>query len=281
MPSLAASIFITEMKGVPFIHGLPTTDFHYALIWTGEYDRPREGFLSWSWTGWHSLQQYYLMYRLENGTCSLEEDGYGNLQTVGRVDRDIELQGTFITPTDMPRNTNKCSQRFANISFLSHKTNTLLTVTSEIAHFSLDILPVLLNKYKCFGHLVTSKCPIILTLATRTLSTDISWVLNSEYRTPFDRMRLRDDYNNAHTYHYPYWYKHWPPLTINLPRTLFGETLAWLLKEGIESIMILEVELLEGDSSLKPFHQVLCLGVDREGMLRRDVTSFADRLIEL
>jgi hypothetical protein len=29
--------------------------------------------------------------------------------------------------------------------------------------------------------------------------------------------------------------------------------------------MILEVELLDGDSSLKPFHQVLCLGVDRRG----------------
>jgi hypothetical protein len=256
--------FITEMKGVPFIHGLPTTDFHYALIWTGEYDRPREGFPSWSWTGWRSLQQYYLMYPLENGTCSLEEDGYGNLQTAGPVDRDIELQGVFITRAEMPHNTNKCSQRFANISFPSHKTNTLLSVTSEIAHFSLDILPYSTEQEEKFWTSPYLEVPHNFD-STSTLSTDISWVLNSEYRTPFDRMRLRDDYNNAHTYHYPCWYKHWPPFTINLPRTLRGQTLAWLLKEGIELIMILEVELLDGDSSLKPFHQVLCLGVDRRG----------------
>ena len=256
--------FITEMKGVHFIYGLPATDFHYALLWTAGYDRSREGFPSWSWAGWHCLQQHHLVYPLQNGTCSLEEDGHGNLQTVGPIDRDVEMHGLFIALTEAPHRTNKCSQRFANIYFPSYKTNTLLTITSEIAHFSLDILPSPSKPEDWYWKSRHLKVPYDFD-STSTPSDKISWDLNSEYRTPFERLRLRDDYNNAHTHHYPRWYDHWPPFTINLPQTLRGDTIAWLLKEGMELIMIVEIELLSGDESLKPFHLVLCLVLDRRG----------------
>lgn len=254
---------IGDSKGVPFLYGLPATDFHYALLWTREYDRPRPGFPSWSWAGWHSLQQSHQIYPLESGTCSLEEDKDGSLQTAGPVCRDIELQGLLITLTERPHRTNKCSQRFADITFPSHKTSTLITITSELAHFSLDILP----SSSPISRRQSQPSPYLEVPydfdSTVTPSTDDSWNFTSEYTTPFGRLRLRDDYGNIYKHHYPRWYDHWPPFKLNLPTTLRGGTLAWLLKGGIELVMVLELKLLEGDESLKPLHLVLCLGIDR------------------
>lgn len=66
---------LSEKKGVRFIHGLPTADFHYALLWIGECDQPRIGFPSWSWAGWHCIEQYHAIYPKESSTCSLSEPG--------------------------------------------------------------------------------------------------------------------------------------------------------------------------------------------------------------
>jgi hypothetical protein len=265
---------IADIKGVSFIYGLPTTDLHYALLWRGEYDRPRENFPSWSWAGWHCLQQRHSIYPRE-GACSLEEDGHGNLQTKEPVSRDTELEGLLIALTKAPHRTNKCSQRFADITFSSHKISTLLTITPEMALFCLGVLPQFPPEPK-----EDSRASRDLQVppgfdSTTTPSSNQSLGPTSEYRTPFARLRLRDDHSNTHIYHYPRWYDHWPPFMLNLPETLRGETLAWLLKEGIELVMILELELLEGDEALKPFHLVLCLGVEEEEISRRGVGCFA------
>jgi len=258
---------IGDKKRVSFIHGLPTVDFHYALLWTNEYDRPREGFPSWSWAGWHSLQNSHDIYPLGSGTCSLIDDGHSNFKTVGPVCRDVELQGLYIELTERPHRNNKCSQRFADIRFPSYETDTLLTISSELAHFNLEIFPcdpaprrVFQSPYLEVPHDFDSTIPS---------STNTSWEPSSEYLTPLYRLRIRDDHDNIHTPHYPRWYDNWPPFLLSLPRTLRGETLSWLLKDGIELVMILEVRLLEGEDTLEPFHLVLCLGLDRRGEVAR------------
>ena len=42
---------VAQKKGIHFISGLPSADFHYALLFHGEKDRSRAGFPSWSWAG--------------------------------------------------------------------------------------------------------------------------------------------------------------------------------------------------------------------------------------
>lgn len=265
--------FITERKGVPFIHGLPATDFHYALLWTGEYDRIREGFSSWSWAGWYCLQQMHIVYPLQSRTCLLEGDGNGNLQTIGPNQRDVEMEGLLISLAEWPHRTNKCSQRFANITSSAEKGHTTLTITSEIAHFSLDIFPDVSERVEGSRKPRWLKIPYDFD-STSPVTTDTPWDVDTEYRTPYNRFQLRDDYNNSHTHHYPRWYDHWPPFKLNLPKTLQGSTLSWLLKEGVELIMIVELELLEGEESLKPFHLVLCLGIDRRQDIARRFGMF-------
>ncbi|KAF4634644.1 hypothetical protein G7Y89_g3460 [Cudoniella acicularis] len=272
---------ITEKKGVPFIYGLPTAEFHYALLWTREYDRPREGFPSWSWAGWHSRQQIYNIYHVERGTCSLEDDGYGNLQTTGPVCRDFELQGILITLAGRTHHTNRCFQRFADIAFPSYKTNTLLIITSELAHFSLEILSCSLPDLLQLEHRAKIYQDGQLSVPHDFDSADFrntgihnDWNSTAEYKTPFRRLRLRDDYDNIHTPHYPRWIDHWPPFRLGLPDTLRGGTLAWLLKEGIELVMILELKMLKRDEIMKSFHIVFCLGVDRRGDIAKRCGMF-------
>jgi hypothetical protein len=53
---------LAQNMGLRFICGLPTIDFHYALLWSYEQDRPRNGFSSWSWASWHSHQQFHSLY---------------------------------------------------------------------------------------------------------------------------------------------------------------------------------------------------------------------------
>lgn len=253
---------IADVKGVPFVQGLPIMDFHYALLWTGEYDRRREGFPSWSWASWHCLQQSHLIYPQE-GSCGLKEDEHGVLRTVDPGSREVELQGLLVTLTEAPHRTNKCSQRFAKTAFPSHKDSNLLTITSEIAHFSIDIhaCPTPLPSRE--NHYPPPWLEIPHDFDSTARSNDHSWDHTAEYKTPFGRISLRDDYGNVNIPHYPRWYDHWPPFMIKIPSTLQGGTISWLLREGIDLIMIVELELLEGDESLRPFHQVLCLGIDR------------------
>ena len=253
----------TERKHVSFICGLPARDFHYALLWTGEYDRLRDGFPSWSWAGWHCLQQSHLIYPSETESslhsCSLQEEESGNLQSRGPTDPMIELRGLLISLTERPHRFNKCSQQFANIAIPEHKTSNAITIKSESAHFSLDIVPSASKPTDPRGY-TRAQVPHEF---DSTVEANMPWDSDLEYRTPYDRIRLRDCNGNVNIYHYPYWYDNPPTMKFNFPLTLRGSTLAWLLKDGIELIMILEVELLEGAEDMEPLNHVFCLGVDR------------------
>ena len=252
--------FITEVKGVSFVRGLPTADFQYALLWSGEYDRPREGFPSWSWAGWHSLQNSHIVYPANQLTSTLRNDG-GDVLRTGKPDhRDIELQGLLVTLTERPHHTNKCSQRFADIMLFPENLD-FLYVIGEVAHFSVEMKPDSSPlKEKFFAS-------DLLDVPRGFDSTDparsaASWELDSEYCTPYTRLSLRDAAGNVSQYHYPRWYDHWPVLMLNFPKTLRGSTLTRLLREGIDMVMIAEIKMLEGED-LRPFHLVLCLGVDK------------------
>lgn len=73
-------------KGLHFVHGLPSVDFHYALLWGHEYDRRRTGFPSWSWAGWHALQQLYFLEPDKGSSGELRDDGTG-----GQVSPSLQL----------------------------------------------------------------------------------------------------------------------------------------------------------------------------------------------
>jgi hypothetical protein len=200
------------------------------------------------------------VYPKEKLTCTLKHDSGRKLQTAKPDHQNIELQGLLIELTERPHHANKCSQRFADVTLFPENLS-LLYITGEVAHFSVEITSSSSPpEEKFFPSRHLEILPEFDSTASSNAAT--SWDLDSEYRTPYARLHLRDTGGNISQYYYPRWYDHWPPLKLNFPHTLRGSTLARLLKEGIDLVMILEIKVLEGED-LQPFHLVLCLGVDR------------------
>jgi hypothetical protein len=241
----------------------------------GEYDRPRGGFPSWSWAGWHCLQTHHLIYPKQSSTSNLSHSSHnGNLQTTSPITSDAELQGTIVSLTERSHLKNKCRQNFASISITDYKTSSILEITSEVAHFSVDVLSCVPTSDDAYffprPHL---NVPDTFDSTDETTSIkENTWNLSKEYYTPYARFRLRDSSGNSCQYHYPRWYNHWPPTIFKFPSTLNGSSIKWLLGEGINLVRILEVEVLEGD--VKPFHLVFCLGIDSRGEIKKRFGMF-------
>ena len=258
---------IARKKGVEFFAGLPSRDFHYAVLWLGEYDRPRDGFPSWSWAGWHALQQRHIVYPMKGSSGEIPQSVGGNSDNDDlRSPEDIELQGLLISLTERPHAFNRCSQHLAHLSISEN--HQAITITSESAHFFIDILAGAAGPPE----------PLVLdhtqTRIPKTMDSTLGFEIQSgltattpetEFSTPFERLRLRDDSGNTNIYHYPRWFNHWPPLKLNLPLKLRISTLIWLLENGIRLIKVVGIKLLEGDDGLQPFDLVLCLGIDDRG----------------
>lgn len=245
-----------RQKGMHFVHGLPSVDFHYALLWRGEYDRRRPGFPSWSWAGWHALHQDYVIAPDTGSSGELRDDGTGQLRLARSSTSEISLGGLLLNRgIENPTPVNRCSQ---NMALIVIKAKTL-TITSDIAHFSFAIVssPKYVEEVED-PKFVPSNFD---SFQARTFVLDSD--LDHEYRTPFERIRLADVSGNDCQYHYPRWYDHWPHIQLNFPRTLRGSTINWLLRDGIDLVKIVEVKLLEGEEGLRKFHHVLCLGIDR------------------
>lgn len=245
-------------KGVRFVHGLPSVDFHYALLWTGEYDRRRPGFSSWSWAGWYALQQRYVLAPETGSSGELRDTGAGRLRPVKPPTAQVSLEGLLISRgVENPTPANQSLQSVALVAVQGEK----LTLTSEIAHFSFEIVPITAHPP---GEERPDRVPP--SFDSRKAQTPASpWDLDREYNTPFGRIRLVDESGNASRYHYPYWYSHWPYVMLNFPYSLRGSTLAWLLRDGIDLVKIVEVKLVEAEEGLQKSHHVLCLGIDRSG----------------
>ncbi|KAH9210639.1 heterokaryon incompatibility protein-domain-containing protein [Leptodontidium sp. 2 PMI_412] len=254
--------FIGNAKGVGFYWGMPLTDFHYALIWTGEYDRPREAFPSWSWAGWHCLQTMHSVTPARSSDCTLTANSNGHLTTIPPRDKHTELEGLLVSLTERAHVKNQCLQRFAKISIPDYKNSSMMEITSEVAHFTFDIVAGTPRAEN--ASLFSRGPPEVPDSFDSTASPpeNIIWETGAEYQTPIARIRFTDTAGNRSQYHYPRWYDHPPALMLCFPQTLRGENLAWLLKDGISLVMILELEILEAEEGLKPFHLVLCLGID-------------------
>ncbi|KAE8421439.1 hypothetical protein BDV36DRAFT_292364 [Aspergillus pseudocaelatus] len=185
-----------------FLSGLPSKDFHYALLWSCEYDRPREGFPSWSWAGWHSLQQVIDTYPKKGDSGYMTELEDGSYEHRGPQVTELELEGFYISPIEHPHMFNRCSQELAQVR-VAASTDCL---TSESVHFLIDIV------------------------ADRTKSHE------------------DDRVGNSYASHIPRWDS---TDTVNLPHTIRGSTLTWLLRDDIVLIKIVGVKLLEGADGLQ------------------------------
>jgi hypothetical protein len=249
---------------VKFVAGLPSADFHYAMLWYGEYDRPRKGFPSWSWAGWRADMQAHFILPNNGPSGFLSPVGDGNLEYKDNsAPHLVHLAADFLPK---PHRSNRCSQHLASI-LLSESSSTV-RVSSEVAKFFLDI-----TKGPDLGPVVAGipargKWPSTERWAdiphdfdTNSANTSVEWDPETQYLILGPRIRFRDSWDI-----YPRnesWENHWPLFFMGFPSSLRGSTLTWLLRDGIELIKIIEVELISGDASVLPFHRVLCLGIDR------------------
>ncbi|KAF7540697.1 hypothetical protein G7054_g1204 [Neopestalotiopsis clavispora] len=238
---------------VHFICGLPTKDFHYALLWDGQKDQVRDGFPSWSWAGWHSLQQVHRLYPRQETSGSLVLGKMDDIyEYQADTSLDIELAGNLINGANDTHKTNRCSQRLAPLQ-LFPKLSTVV-ITSEMAHFSVEIIA---------SETDSDLYPEINTRRSEV----ISWDPEKMYRLgrAFGRyLVLRTSGGSQYSEDYSA-YRPWPLLRIGLPWDLCGSTITWLLRDGIDLVNILDIDMLEGDAGgdSLPSRRVFCLGIDR------------------
>lgn len=250
---------LAQKKGIHFFSGLPSADFHYALLWEGEYDRPRAGFPSWSWAGWHAMNQVHFIFPQKDISGSLIPAENGNFEYGDQNPPDIELQGILIrSGMEHPHQPNKCSQRLASLSV--SRSNPTVTVKSEVAKFFIDITAESAVTPDPAGGWAEGNIPPDFDTTSGRFSVD--WDPETAYRRPYGRLCLRDSSGNTYK-DLVSWFNRWPYFLLFFPTTLRGSTLTWLLRDGMELINIVEVKLLDGSKGLKPFHHVLCLGIDR------------------
>ncbi|KAB8211996.1 hypothetical protein BDV34DRAFT_219208 [Aspergillus parasiticus] len=246
---------IAEKHDIKFLRGIPSKDFHYALLWSREYDRPREGFPSWSWAGWHTRQQIIDIYPKKGDSGYMVELEDGSYKHRGPQPNEFELQGFYVSPIEHPHVSNHCSQELAQVRVAASAD--YLTITSESVHFFIDIVA---DQTKSYENDRVGPYPSMRSGLDSTIDSDESWEPETEYLTPYERIRLRDSSGNSYASHIPRWDS---TDTVNLPRTIRGSTLTWLLRDGIELIKIVGIKSsLGGADSLKLNH-ICCLGFDR------------------
>ena len=195
---------IQERKDMHFIEGLPSRDFHYALLWEGEYDRPKVDCPSWSWAGWHSFQQSYIIFPLKgsSGTLAHANDVFKHYAP---AIQEIELQGLLISLTERPHRFNRCIQ---NLSTLRLDPSTLsVTITSEVATFRFDIVPQPPEDEESYQSKGLDTIPKSF---DSRIEANRTWSMETEYSTPYNRLLMRDDSGNTYKHHYPYWFDHSP-----------------------------------------------------------------------
>ncbi|KAE8360275.1 hypothetical protein BDV27DRAFT_161803 [Aspergillus caelatus] len=253
---------IAQKHDMKFLSGLPSKDFHYALLWSREYDRPREGFPSWSWAGWHSLQQVIDTYPKKGDSGYMTELEDGSYEHRGPQVTELELEGFYISPIEYPHMFNRCSQESAQVR-VAASTDCL---TSESVHFLIDIVA---DRTKSHEDDRVGQYPFVRCSFDSTIYSGESWEPETEYITPHDRIRLRDSSGNSYASHIPRWDS---TDTVNLPHTIRGSTLTWLLRDDIVLIKIVGVKLLEGADGLQKLDHICCLGIDHSQRIPGRVT---------
>ena len=172
--------------------------------------------------------------------------------------QEIEVQGLLVSLAERPHRFNRCVQNLAMLC-VDVSTNCVI-ITSEVAKFHLDIVADISIAKQSTLNEATNDIPGNF---DSRLETKATRGCDIEYETPYNRFLARDSLNNIYKHYYPRWYGHTPFFNIALPYTLRGWTLTWLLRDGIELVKIVELELVTGAEELEHVHHVLCLGVDR------------------
>lgn len=126
---------IAKRKGVEFVQGMPSADFHYAFLFTTlSSEERREGFPSWSWAGWFEPNLDHRVRPKGHDGVRLESQDEGSLSYPGGDAADRELQ-VF----RKPKTSNRCSQRLACLRVL--KATFIVEVRSEVVHFTVHAVP--------------------------------------------------------------------------------------------------------------------------------------------
>ncbi|KAI0191644.1 heterokaryon incompatibility protein-domain-containing protein [Astrocystis sublimbata] len=256
---------ISQRKSVEFIYGLPSVDFHYALVWCGRQltDHHRQGFPTWSWAAWSSMWKGHWLYPLEGTSGRMmkvegSEDVYEHAlpQTL-----EAELRGRWMAGFGGAHRRNRCLQKPAALRV--HMKSSCLRITSKTAHFSVYLAtdshqPKQPNdpglKYEVVPPDVDTKSSSLAFISS--LIPDVNYRIHERLR--FRTSDVDDSQKALHG---------WPSVMTDwFPNALRGSTLTWLLRDGIDLISIIELEWVEADENIQkslPLRRVLCIGVDR------------------
>ncbi|KAI1361050.1 heterokaryon incompatibility protein-domain-containing protein [Xylaria arbuscula] len=263
---------ISRRKSVEFICGLPSVDFHYALVWGGEQlnDHHRHGFPTWSWAAWSSMWKDHWLSPLKGTSGRMKKvEGSKDLyehelpQTL-----EVELRGRWMRGVGGLHRPNRCMQKLAALRV--NMKSSSLRVISEVAHFSVYIaadpnqpeLPKAPGlKYEVVPADIDTESASSAYLSS--LTPDVNYRIHERLR--FRTSAIDDSKEALHG---------WPSvMTDRCPSTLRGSTLTWLLREGIDIVSIIEIEWLGADSDIQkslPLRRLLCIGIDRsKGVAQR------------
>ncbi|KAI1859240.1 uncharacterized protein JN550_012160 [Neoarthrinium moseri] len=246
-------------KKIKFFQGLPSTDFHYAMLFTGESDALRDGFPSWSWAGWRMVFPMNGIYPV-NSKVQSKLDADGDFVFPGGYVADQELGGFFLRRSlESPHLWNRCSQWLACLSVC--KSTSTVKIVSEV---------IKLSVYNSSDPSEDSNSTEDIHPELPDHEQDMDWnspsiKLTASHKrrrrttVTYDNVRLHYEDIVGNTYHSPR-----RGFEACVPSFLRRSTLSWLLRDGIELVKVVEVELLEGQSErLKPLRHVFSLGINR------------------
>lgn len=267
---------LTQAKGTRFLNGLPSTDFHYALLWrkgrAGQINRPSNDFPSWSWAGWERTETgVYFDLIPEEGciSASLVALENGCLAYEGSEPSEIDLRSGFIYRMTS-RWSARCSERLARLFVSSNAA--LLTIESEVAKFSVRIKAAnhttrSTERAKEFVSRETpSQVPQDIDTTHGQPMAGFGLDPSTDYITPYKRLDLEAnqyravDWEDEHALDNPAFMFQWP---CSLP----GVILQSLQRDGLELVRVLEISLVNNSALDAPrsHEHVLCLGIDRKG----------------
>jgi hypothetical protein len=276
--------FLSQNSGVQYFSGLPSKDFHYALLWIYEYDYPREGFPSWSWAGWHTCQAYHVFHPAKNSGLEVHihhGDHSFAFPTAVIEKPDIEKDDRFsIDLKNIDGTLFKCAHWPAQI-FLSSPSEVIISSTWARSRFilthnetestesteSINDLPTHLPKF--LRNRPVEMFPPEFHSDTHP---EVPWEDDTMYHIGYNRWRLLDAFGHLSIPETPHWLaiwldsknlsqsQHFPRCTFHFPSLMQGSSIRRILDEGLQLLNIIEIEIVnEKGLTLR---MVLCLGID-------------------
>ncbi|KAI0148750.1 heterokaryon incompatibility protein-domain-containing protein [Xylariaceae sp. FL1272] len=252
---------IGHRKGVQFFFGMPSIDFHYALLWHWVDDRRRAGFPSWSWTGFHSNGQTHWLWPSHGTSGYLRKRANSEIYKHHAPESlEIDLAGPLIQGSKLFQQPNKSIQRLFPIQLCANTST--IKLTSEVCHFNVSINPLYDDTRNATPRPSTSAQPFFDTDDNYISTAEMRLILHNSsgchYTDPGFKGYMRGQ---------PW---SWMPFRLCLPFELHISTATWLIRDGIDLASVIDIEMVEGTEDSLPTRHVFFLGLDpRDGMTRR------------